>query len=110
VAFGKDVRLFKEHLEAVEKVVEKAKSQGPEIHTRNWDLSSLKRIVGDFQVTLEQCQTLISRNPQLARDQFGFVQNVQWTLGVQEQVRYLHNSIAFHCSKVRLDSQSTMYL
>jgi hypothetical protein len=70
-----------------------------EFPQKEWDLSSIKQIVGNYDATLEDCEKLLKENPEFRRDR-GFRYNIEWNLFVQPKVDHLRKRLESHNSKI----------
>ncbi|KFA65852.1 hypothetical protein S40285_04672 [Stachybotrys chlorohalonatus IBT 40285] len=101
--FGHDVRGLAESLDILEQVVSQAKislrRQGPANALVRWDPTSLREIIGDYEVTLKECDTLIRTNNRY-RMSSNPLRNIEWNVLVQPSVDRLRQRIVLHNSKV----------
>lgn len=102
-AFGEDVQNLKSNLDAIIDVVQNASQQTSRNERRrdanNWDLSSIKEIVGDYERTLNDSKQLLHENRQFSRGKNPLV-NIEWNIVVMPTVTRLRERISFHNSKV----------
>jgi hypothetical protein len=75
-------------------------SRGPP-RPKNWDLSSLQEIIGDYHTTLEDCKRLLEENREF-RTASGFAYNMEWSLMVQPKVDHLRKRLDAHNSKISI--------
>jgi hypothetical protein len=61
-----------------------------------------RNLVGDFQITLRQCEAILAEHSSYLRNPSSFRQNVLWEFRIQEKIDKLVNRIQFHISKVTL--------
>ena len=85
--FGSDIKSLAENLNNIVRVVENARatwiqesvriarSRGPPLQ-KDWDLSSLQEIIGDYRSTLEDCQRLLEQNYEF-RNNRNFAYNIE---------------------------------
>lgn len=70
---------------------------GPQIY----DTKSLTDIIGNFQLTLEECRSWLNDDSKF-RKKDGFITNIIYNLNVDPQVVRLTERLAFHSTKVGL--------
>jgi hypothetical protein len=106
------VRHLAENLNNISRVVENAKvtwtqqslrfsrSQGlpPQ---KDWDLSSLREIIGDYQKTLTDCQKLLEENHEFRKNR-NIAYNVGWNMVIQPKVEHLRKRLECHNSKISI--------
>jgi hypothetical protein len=73
-------------------------SRGPHLQ-KDWDLSSLREIVGDYQKTLVDCEKLLEENPEF-RKKGNFAYNIEWNAFIQPRVDQLRRRLHSHNSKI----------
>jgi hypothetical protein len=66
---------------------------------KNWDLSSLREIVGDYHKTLADCQKLLEDNPEFRKNR-NFAYNIEWNVVLQPKVDQLRKRLEFHNTKI----------
>lgn len=64
-------------------------------------LIPLPALTGDFMKTINACEKLLYDNSKFRWNSAGFVDNVRWWLGVEDDVAALKDRIRFHTIKVR---------
>lgn len=108
--FGNDIKNLAENLRNIERVIENAKAtwtQQSLRHVRSralppqkeWDLSSLREIIGDYHRTLMDCQKLLEENHEFRRNR-SFVYNIEWNVVIQRKVEHLRKRLESHNSKI----------
>ncbi|KAJ9642888.1 hypothetical protein H2199_004409 [Coniosporium tulheliwenetii] len=112
-AFGEDVQNLKSNLDAIIDVVQNASQQTSRNERRrdanNWDLSSIKEIVGDYERTLNDSKQLLHENRQFSRGKNPLV-NIEWNIVVMPTVTRLRERISFHNSKAYETEQISILL
>lgn len=110
--FGSDIKSLAENLNNIVRVVENARatwiqesvriarSRGPPLQ-KDWDLSSLQEIIGDYRSTLEDCQRLLEQNYEF-RNNRNFAYNIEWNLVIQPKVDRLRKRLESHNSKISI--------
>jgi hypothetical protein len=68
---------------------------------KDWDLSSLREIIGDYYRTLEECKTLLKENCEFRKNR-NFAYNIEWNLVVQPKVDHLRKRLDSHNSKISI--------
>lgn len=63
-------------------------------------LQPLSDVTGDFQDTLEECNTLLNNHKSFRRNAAGFIDNVIWHTTVERDVLLLTERLQFHVTKV----------
>jgi hypothetical protein len=108
--FGNDIKSLSDNLDNIWRVVENAKTtwaqqslrttrnRGP-ISTKDWDLSSLQEIIGDYHKTLEDCKRLLEENREF-RTGKSVAYNLEWNLILQPKVENLKRRLEAHNSKI----------
>jgi hypothetical protein len=71
----------------------------PGLPQKEWDLSSIKQIVGDYDVTLADCEKLLKENPEFGRGR-GASYNIEWNIVIQPKVDHLRKRLESHNSKI----------
>jgi hypothetical protein len=105
--FGNDIKNLSENLNDISQVVENAKAQLSPLSVRfrspppqrNWNLSSLREIIGDYNGTLMECQKLLDENHEFRRSR-NFVYNIEWNALIQPKVDQLRRRLHSHNSKI----------
>jgi hypothetical protein len=67
----------------------------------DYDLTSFTEIIGNFWLTLEECQDFL-RDKTKFRQKDGFVTNILYNINVDAQVIRLTERLAFHSTKIGL--------
>ncbi|PVH72776.1 hypothetical protein DL98DRAFT_595662 [Cadophora sp. DSE1049] len=110
--FGSDIKSLAENLNNIVRVVENARatwiqesvriarSRGPPLQ-KDWDLSSLHEIIGDYRSTLEDCKRLLEQNYEF-RNNRNFAYNIEWNLVIQPKVDRLRKRLESHNSKISI--------
>lgn len=110
VEFGRDISNLGDNLNNICRVVENAKltwaqhslrlrrSRGQAL-PKDWDLSSLREIIGDYHKTLADCSRLLEENSEFRKNR-NFVYNVDWHIFLQPKVDQLRKRLEFHNSKI----------
>ena len=110
--FGSDIKSLAENLNNIVRVVENARatwiqesvriarSRGPPLQ-KDWDLSSLQEIIGDYRSTLEDCKRLLEQNYEF-RNNRNFAYNIEWNLVIQPKVDRLRKRLESHNSKISI--------
>jgi hypothetical protein len=104
------VRNLAENLTNIERVIENAKATWTQQSIRlvrsrvspqpkEWDLSSLREIIGDYHKTLIDCQKLLEENHEFRRNR-NFAYNIEWNVVIQPKVEHLRKRLEFHNSKI----------
>ncbi len=99
-----------EKLNDILRVVENANAtwaQQPPRHTtsqgqppqKEWDLSSLREIIGDYERTLTDCEKLLEENHEFRKNR-NFAYNIKWNIVIQPKVEQLCKRLKFHNSKI----------
>ncbi|KAF2685997.1 hypothetical protein K458DRAFT_363531 [Lentithecium fluviatile CBS 122367] len=104
--FGNDIKDLAENLNNILRVVENAKTTWAQnsrglVRPKNWDLSSLEEIIGDYHTTLEDCKRLLEENREF-RTASSFAYNVEWSLMIQPKVDHLRKRLEAHNSKITI--------
>lgn len=68
---------------------------------QEWDLASIKEIVGDYQNTLADCEKLLEENPGFGSNRGAFY-NLEWNILLQPKVDYLQKRLSAHNQKIQL--------
>lgn len=114
--FGNDIRNLAENLRNITTVIENAASSWqqqsmrglgggnfrglpPRSPRREWDLSSLREIIGDYYRTIQDCKKLIEENSNFRMDR-NFAYNIEWNLVIQPKVNQLRQRLESHNSKI----------
>jgi hypothetical protein len=108
--FGNDVRNLAENLGSILRVLENAKEKWIQHSVRNvhsrglpsqkdWDLSSLREIIGDYHKTLTDSKKLLEENHEFRRNR-NFAYNIEWNLVIQPKVEHLRKRLESHNSKI----------
>ena len=71
----------------------------PGLPQKEWDLSSIKQIVGDYDITLVDCERLLKENPEFRKDR-GARYNIEWNIVIQPKVDHLRKRLESHNSKM----------
>jgi hypothetical protein len=105
IEFGVAIQNLAQNLDSIEKIIKNAKRQLRERRLHDFgpdpfDLSAFEQIVGNYAVTLDECNTLLDNNRKYRHDREGFVFNIVWNLDVDPTVVRLRDKIAFHNVKV----------
>lgn len=64
-------------------------------------LTPLPALTGDFAKTITACEELLHDHSKFKWNSAGFIDNVRWWLGVEDDVAALRDRIRFHTTKVR---------
>jgi hypothetical protein len=109
ISLGNDIKGLAQNLSDILDVVENAQitwkqqtlrsSQLRGASPKEWNLSSLNEIVGDYKTTLEDCDRLLKDHPEFYKDQ-NFTANIEWNLLVQPKVDSLEKRLEKHNSKI----------
>ncbi|KAH8594198.1 hypothetical protein B0O99DRAFT_742105 [Bisporella sp. PMI_857] len=111
--FGNDIKSLAENLNNIAHVVENARltwaqeslrlsrARGPPAPQRDWDLSSLYEIIGDYNKTLTDCRKLLEENYEFRKNR-NFAYNIEWNLVIQPKVDYLRRRLDSHNSKISI--------
>ncbi|EON66548.1 hypothetical protein W97_05793 [Coniosporium apollinis CBS 100218] len=103
--FGNDVRNLGSNLDAILEVVQNASQQTSRNERRrdaiNWDLSSIKEIIGDYERTLHDTRQVLHENKQFSHGRNALV-NIEWNINVMPRVNRLRERISFHNSKISI--------
>ncbi|WZH45191.1 uncharacterized protein QYS62_006233 [Fusarium acuminatum] len=103
--FGRDVKGLAENLDILSRVVacaddslQKQRRQGAPARLR-WDRRSLIEIIGDYEMTLRDCDKLLKAN---SRYRVGSnpLRNLEWNVLVQPMADQLRQRITLHNSKI----------
>ncbi|KAM0262086.1 hypothetical protein ACHAPA_009449 [Fusarium lateritium] len=103
--FGRDVKGLAENLDILSRVVacaddslQKQRRQGAPARLR-WDRRSLIEIIGDYELTLRECDKLLRSN---SRYRVGSnpLRNLEWNVLVQPMADQLRQRITLHNSKI----------
>jgi hypothetical protein len=76
------------------------RSRGPS-QQRDWDLSSLNEIIGDYHRTLIDCQKLLEENHEFRKNR-NFAYNTEWNLVIQPKIDNLRKRLESHNSKIAI--------
>ena len=68
-----------------------------------------RKIVGDFQTTLCECERILAEHSLYLRTPSNFRQNVLWEFRIQAKVDKLINRVQFHISKISLVTEQLQY-
>lgn len=68
---------------------------------KDWDLSSLREIIGDYHRTLADCKTLLQENHEFRKNR-NFAYNLEWNLVIQPRVDHLRKRLDSHSSKISI--------
>jgi hypothetical protein len=110
--FGNDIKSLAENLSNIKRVIENARStwsgeslrlarsRGP-FQQREWDLSSLNEIIGDYQRTLVDCRKLLEENHEFRRSR-NVACNIGWNVVIQPKVDGLRRKLESHNSKIAI--------
>ncbi|KAF2187525.1 hypothetical protein K469DRAFT_705224 [Zopfia rhizophila CBS 207.26] len=71
----------------------------PRSPRREWDLSSLREIIGDYYGTIQDCKKLLEENSNFRTDR-NFAYNIEWNLVIQPKVNQLKRRLESHNSKI----------
>jgi hypothetical protein len=108
--FGTDIKYLAENLNNISQVVDYAKatwtqqslqygrSRGPPPQ-KDWDLTSLREIIGDYYKTLTDCEKLLLENHEFKKSQ-NFAYNIEWNLVLQPKVDQLRQRLDSHNTKI----------
>lgn len=66
---------------------------------KDWDLTSLREIIGDYHKTLTDCRELLEENPEFRKDR-NFAYNIEWNKVIQPKVELLRKRLEFHNTKI----------
>ncbi len=108
--FWNDVRSLAENLRRIWRVVENAQEAwkqhslpllaSPGLPSqKDWDLTSLREIIGDYQKTLTDCENLLNENPEFRKNR-NFAHNIEWNFILQPKVEQLRKRLEFHNTKI----------
>ena len=108
--FAKDVHRLDERLRQLQNAFQQALDQSEDIDLESNRIQSRRNpleresqeLVGDFNVTLVECQEIVVRHVSFQRDRAGFIQNVIWAASTQKKVDELRTRIQFHAQKIYL--------
>ncbi|OCK79264.1 hypothetical protein K432DRAFT_455910 [Lepidopterella palustris CBS 459.81] len=105
---GEDIQDLAKNLDSICDVVKNAGDTWREHRQRRrpapqkeWDLSSIQEIVGDYQATLADCKRLLDENAEF-RAKRGPVRNVEWNLVYRPKAERLQKRLNAHKSKILL--------
>lgn len=102
--FYRDVEALYRSLLALDDIIRDAdrglKQQLANIRLR-CDWRSLSEIIGDCKSTLDDCRELLSRNKRFA-DSSGPVQNIEWNIFVQSDIKALRQRVRQHVEKISI--------
>jgi hypothetical protein len=103
--FGRDVRGLAENLDILSRVVawadnslQSQRRQGAPAKLR-WDRMSLVQIIGDYEMTLRECNELLRSNNRY-RVGTNPLRNLEWNVLVQPAADQLRQRIMLHNSKI----------
>ncbi|EGU87587.1 hypothetical protein FOPG_06745 [Fusarium oxysporum f. sp. conglutinans race 2 54008] len=103
--FGRDVRGLAENLDILSRVVawadnslQSQRRQGAPAKLR-WDRTSLVQIIGDYEMTLRECNELLRSNNRY-RVGTNPLRNLEWNVLVQPAADQLRQRIMLHNSKI----------
>jgi hypothetical protein len=110
--FRNDVKNLAENLSNIQRVVKNAKATWTQqslqlVRSRTlpqpkeWDLSSLREIIGDYHRTLEDCKKLLEENHEFRRNR-NFAYNIEWNVVIQPKVEHLRKRLESHNSKISI--------
>ena len=68
---------------------------------KNWDLSSLREIIGDYHKTLTDCKTLLEENHEFRKNR-NAAYNIDWNVFVKPKVDHLRKRLETHNSKISI--------
>jgi len=66
---------------------------------KDWDLSSLREIIGDYHKTLTDCKTLLEENHEFRKNR-NAAYNIEWNVVIQPKVDHLRKRLESHNSKI----------
>jgi hypothetical protein len=109
---GADIKSLAENLEHIQNIVQNASLSWQQQALRSrqlrgtssqkeWELSSVQEIVGDYKATLAGCQKLLDENSEFLASR-GAIYNVEWNLVIRPKVDYLQKRLRAHNSKLLL--------
>ncbi|KAL8663324.1 MAG: hypothetical protein Q9202_003960 [Teloschistes flavicans] len=104
--FGRDIQALAETLQRLAQIIQDADKQKLRKPWQTPDddyrgaLQPVTEAAGDFRTTLNDCQTLLDNNRRFRRNASNFVDNVQWTVGVERDVNILRDRVRFHLIKL----------
>ena len=108
--FGADIKSLAENLNNISEVIDYAKatwtqqslqlsrSRGPPVQ-KDWDLTSLREIIGDYYKTLTDCEKLLQENHEFKKNR-NFAYNIEWNLVLQPKVDQLRRRLDSHNTKI----------
>ncbi|KIM99882.1 hypothetical protein OIDMADRAFT_125583, partial [Oidiodendron maius Zn] len=111
-AFRSDIENLAKSLDKISQVVDSAKatwtqqslqlgrSQAPMVQ-KDWDLTSLREIIGDYHKTLTDCEKLLQENREFKKNR-SFVNNLEWNLFLQPKVDQLRLRLGSHSTKIMI--------
>ncbi|KAH8725896.1 hypothetical protein GQ44DRAFT_771842 [Phaeosphaeriaceae sp. PMI808] len=106
IEFGDALHRLHSNLNTIEEIVKAANTNldidrvgtfGP----RSYDITSLTEIIGNFQLTLEECRDFLNDGTKF-RQKAGFITNIIYNINVDPQVVCLTERLAFHSTKISL--------
>ena len=110
--FGNDIKGLAENLNNITQVVENARitwsqqslrlvRSRPSSSQKEWDLSSLREIIGDYHKTLTDCKTLLEENHEFRKNR-NAAYNIEWNVVIQPKVDHLRKRLESHNSKISI--------
>ena len=109
--FGREIQSLGRSLKQLEEITDNARRD--RITRRSWSeerteeddiyrtqLQPLSEMTGDFQETLEECNTLLNNHKHFRRNTANFIENVIWHTTVERDVLILTERLQFHVTKV----------
>lgn len=109
---GDDIKSLAQNLDYIQNIVRNASLswqqqalrlrhlRGP-APQKEWDLSSIQEIIGDYKTTLADCEKLLEENPEF-RTNRGAIYNVEWNLVIRPKVIHLKKRLEAHNTKILL--------
>lgn len=104
--FGKDIKALADNLQQLERIFSHAFNSNQD---RPWQrnrrelspsLKPLLDITGDFNATLQECNTLLSDRKRFGRSSSNYVDNVLWWASTEKDVNALRERVHFHVTKI----------
>lgn len=109
--FGREIQSLGQSLRQLEQITDNARKdriisqfgsdeRGEEDDIYRVQLQPLSDMTGDFQETLEECNTLLNNHKHFRRNAANFIDNVIWHTTVERDILVLTERLQFHVTKV----------
>ena len=109
--FGREIQSLGQSLRQLEQITDNARKdritglsaseeRGEEDNLYRVQLQPLSDVTGDFQETLEECNTLLNNHKYFRRNAANFIDNVIWHTTVERDIAVLTERLQFHVTKV----------